>query len=171
MKIKKVSLKDILGFFIVSIVGSICHFVYELSGKNIIAACFTPINESTWEHLKLLFFPFIIFVLIEFFIYGKNISGFLFSNVVGVLCGIIFIPCAFYLINAVFGKSSLVVDILLFLIAVWLSFRIRDYRIEKGFDNNKKRTIPAIILITGLTVLFIGFTFFPPSSPLFISPV
>lgn len=171
MLLKKASFNDILGFFIVSILGSICHFVYELSEKNIIAAALTPVNESTWEHLKLLFFPFIIFVIAEFFIYGKNISGFLFSNVIGVLCGMIFIPCAFYLINAVFGKSGFVVDIMLFFIAVWLTFRIRSYRIEKGYDKNKKRTVPALIIIACLTVLFIGFTFYPPQSPLFKSPV
>ena len=81
------SFTNLLGFFIVSILGCINHFIYELSGKNTLAASITPINESTWEHLKLLFFPFIAYIIFEFFIYGKHISGFLFS------CSAFSIPC------------------------------------------------------------------------------
>ena len=165
------SFTNLLGFFIVSILGCINHFICELSGKNTLAASITPINESTWEHLKLLFFPFIAYIIFEFFIYGKHISGFLFSCVIGVLSGMIFIPAAFYTINAVFGQSGFIVNILLFFAAVYISFKVRSIRIQNGIDQNKMRTVPALILIICITVLFVGFTFFPPDSSLFKSPV
>ena len=56
---------EIIGFFFVSIVGTLLHFAYEASGSNFIAGIFAPVNESTFEHLKLLFYPFIIYGIIE----------------------------------------------------------------------------------------------------------
>ena len=47
----------ITGIIFVSIVGTLFHFVYEWSGNNILIGLFTPINESIWEHTKLIFFP------------------------------------------------------------------------------------------------------------------
>lgn len=164
------SFAEHIGFLVVSIMGCINHFVYELSGRNTLAAGVTPINESTWEHLKLLFFPFLLYIIVEFFIYGKNISGFLFSCAIGVLCGMIFIPAAFYTINAIFGESGFIVNILIFFAAVYISFRVRHRRIQSGTDKNKMRTVPALILFVCITVLFVGFTFYPPNSQLFKSP-
>ena len=162
---------DTAGFLIVSILGCIGHFVYELSGRNTVAAAVTPVNERTWEHLKLLFFPFLLYVLWEFFIYGKNIGGFLFSCIIGVLCGMLFIPSAFYTYEAIFGKSGFFVNTAIFFAAVYISFRVRSDRIKKGVDKNKMRTFPALVIMVCITILFVGFTFFPPDSPLFKSPV
>ena len=50
-----------IGFIAVSIAGTLMHFIYEWSGNNKIVALFAPVNESPWEHLKLLFFPFVIY--------------------------------------------------------------------------------------------------------------
>lgn len=166
----KVLYSSTAGFLIVSILGCINHFVYQLSGENPIIGAFVPVNESTWEHLKLLFFPFVLYTLAEFIVYGHKISGFLFSRVTGLLFGLIFIPAAFYTYTAITEKNFFIADILLYFAAVALSFKISSKRIVSGTDMNKMRTVPGIILIICLTVLFVGFTFYPPSSPLFKSP-
>ncbi len=171
MRRKKIPFSDIAGFFIVSIAGCIGHFIYDLSGKSPLTAVLTPVNESTWEHLKLLFFPFLFYILAEFFIYGKHISGFIFSCTIGILCGMIFIPCAFHLVTAVFGKSSFLVNIAIYFISVFIAFKVRTYRIENNCDKGKKRTVPGLIILFCMTVLFAGFTYFPPESPLFENPV
>ena len=53
------------GFLFVAAAGSLLHFLYEYSGQNPLAACISPVNESTWEHLKLLFFPYLVFLFVE----------------------------------------------------------------------------------------------------------
>ena len=55
MKRKSIN-PNILGFVFVSIIGTVNHFVFEWSNENVITGIFTPINESSWEHLKLIFF-------------------------------------------------------------------------------------------------------------------
>ena len=168
---RKKCFSDFFGFLIVSISGCINHFLYQLSGGSSLLAPFVPINESIWEHLKLLFFPYVVLLLIEFFLCGREIPGFLFSGITGVLCGLIFIPSAYYLYTGITGKNFFLIDILIFFAAVYLSFRIRSSRLSKEPDNGIMKNISAFILIFCLSVLFAGFTFFPPDSPLFENPL
>lgn len=159
-----------VGFFFVSILGCVLHFAYACSNHNLLVAAVTPVNESVWEHLKLLFFPFILFILIEFFSYGKHIGGFLFSGMIGVLCGMIWIAAGFYIYSALFGTPGFLANLILFFTAVLLSFRIRCARVIKQTDTGKMRTFPGLIMMLCMTILFVGFTFSPPDSPLFIPP-
>ena len=53
------------GFAFVSIVGTLWHFIYRWTGNNRLVALVCPVNESPWEHLKLLWFPFLLWCLIN----------------------------------------------------------------------------------------------------------
>ena len=57
---------DIIGFVFVSVIGTLAHFVFEWSGNNTVVGLFCPINESPWEHLKLIFFPGTITIMPSF---------------------------------------------------------------------------------------------------------
>ena len=59
--------KDKHSILAVILLGSLSHFLYELSGGAAIFALFCPINESVWEHLKLLFFPFLFITAIQWY--------------------------------------------------------------------------------------------------------
>lgn len=52
--------------FVMVFSGTLMHFFYDWSGKNPIVALFAPYNESTWEHLKLLFFPVLIYSVFQY---------------------------------------------------------------------------------------------------------
>ena len=56
---KFIEKKDMPYIIAVAVLGTLNHFLYELSGGAAIFALFCPVNESTWEHLKLLFFPYL----------------------------------------------------------------------------------------------------------------
>ena len=161
---------SVTGFFAVCILGTVNHYLYEWSGNNSVVGAFVPVNESVWEHLKLLFFPFLIFVIVEFVVYGKYIKGFLFSDFIGVLCGLIFIPVAFYAYSGIVGKSVIFVDILIFIVAVAISFYVRYRRIKNENDAKSYLNIPAIILFVGVALLMAGLTYFPPQTEIFRSP-
>ena len=51
---------SITGVILVSIVGTVAHFIYDWTGQNPIIGLITAVNESTWEHMKLLFFPMVL---------------------------------------------------------------------------------------------------------------
>lgn len=158
------------GFFIVCIAGTVCHYVYELTGKNIIAGMLTPVNESVWEHLKLLYFPYVVYILTEYFAYGRKIKGFLFSRVIGVICGMIFIPLAFFIYTSITGRSFVFIDILIFIISVITAFTVSFDRIIKERDMFAKRNAAAAVIIISAALLFFGLTFYPPSTRLFSLP-
>ena len=157
---------SIAGIITVSIMGSLFHYGYDLSGRNGVIGAIMPVNESVWEHLKLLFFPYIVFVITEYIVYGRKAEGFLFSRTVGLLCGMILIPVLFYSYTGMIGMNYFIADILTFLTAVIMSFYISTKRIVTGADQESK-TAPAVILLVCIGMLFVGFTFFPPEAPLF----
>ena len=65
---------EIVGFIATGLFGTLLHFVYEWSGGNRVIAVFSAVNESTWEHMKLLFIPFLVFTVVEFIVFSGTSS-------------------------------------------------------------------------------------------------
>ena len=164
---KQVFIFCLVGFLISCVLGSLAHFFYEWFGKSNIAALFFPVNESTWEHLKLVFFPvFLYFAAGMFFIKNKNILAACF---ICVLTAIVFIPLIFYSYTAVTGKSVLFVDILTFIIALLAGFTAAYFVMVNDYNE-----IFNIVSAAGLVVIIIFYmtlTFFPPHWFLFKDPI
>lgn len=144
------------GFFAVSIIGTLCHFLYEISGNNFVVGLFTPISEAPFEHLKLLFFPFLLWSILEYFVYGKDIEGFIFSKALGVTLGMLFTIGTFYLYSSVIGKNILSVDILLFLVSVMMAFAFSLLAVLSGrFEKKIYDIIGVAVLIVWCLIFWI----------------
>ena len=160
---------EIAGFFFVVALGTLGHFLYDLTGQNEIIGKFFATNESTWEHLKLLFFPYVVFMIIEWFFIGKNYKGFVFSKLVGVLSGLVLIVVLFYTYTGVLGQNVDFLNIAIFVIAAAFSFYI-SYRLLSG-GIRVTLTLPSLIAFIVIAVLFVTFTTNPPRINLFKDPV
>ena len=64
---KQLKTDTIIGILFVIITGTLSHFFYDWSGNSRIAGFVTPVNESVWEHMKLLFFPMLLYALFMIF--------------------------------------------------------------------------------------------------------
>ena len=117
MNISKIRNYQIFSSFFTFILGTLLHFTYELSGNNQIVALFSSINESVWEHLKLLFFPMLISTIIGYFYFGKSIPNFLCSKTIGIIVSITFTVIFFYTYTGILGKNISYIDIGSFFIA------------------------------------------------------
>lgn len=158
-----------IGILFTLAIGTLSHFCYDWSGQNSFAALFVPVNESVWEHLKMLFFPVLIYTLFEVLVCAKTSAHFLTSRIASVLLGIFFIPAAFSLYTTVTGKDSLVMDILIFVLAVLLTFFLSRYlEVRCPYVRLPQWLNYAILLL--LVLIFFAFTFRPPSLPLFQEP-
>lgn len=104
------------------VLGTLSHFFYEWSHENLLIGLFSPINETVWEHLKLLFFPAFIFFLMEQRILRNTIPELLGKNFLGLFAGLLAMPLLFYGYNCFTGKSVLWVDIGIFCICVLITF-------------------------------------------------
>ena len=137
----------IIGAVFTIITGTLLHFVYEWSGESLFVGIFSPINESVWEHLKLLFFPMSVWILIGYFIFGKKFKTYIPSAVIGILSGMILIPMWFYTYTVFTGKPILFLDILSFIISVCVAFFITAHLIENynilivAYENEKENTL------------------------------
>lgn len=125
---------------------------YDWSGKNPVVALFAPYNESTWEHLKLLFFPVLIYSVFQYAYIGKQYSGYLTGRLAGIVSGALMIVIIFYTYMAVFKHSILWIDVTLFYLSVIVCYRIA-YSITLQEIPRAAEILSGICLI-GIMLLF-----------------
>ncbi len=146
------------GFVFTCAAGIMLHYLYDLTKGNRIAALFSGVNESTWEHMKLLFFPLFVFALIQS-VYFKDYVGFWCVKLAGILTGLLLIPVLFYTINGVFGKTPDWVNIGLFFVCAAAAFILEYALFNKNvFSCKNPRFSLAVLFMIG--ALFAVFTFF-----------
>ena len=159
--------KDIPYIILTILLGSVFHFLYDFSEQNPFTALFTPINESVWEHLKLLFFPLFFVTIIQYYVIRPMKTAFFGSRLAGAWGGMAFIVIFFYIYTAVLGTDLLLMDLLLFVIGVFRSF-YHSARLYRAFWNTSELLI--LFGWLGSILLFWGFTCFPPDFLLFYPP-
>ena len=121
---------EAVGFLWTAAVGTLLHFAYDWSGGSLVAAAFSAVNESTWEHMKLLFVPLVLFTVVQVVVLGRMYPDLLAVRAVTTLLGLALIPVLFYTYNGVFGKSPDWVNIGIFYVCAaavflyeWWAFR------------------------------------------------
>ena len=161
----------IAGAIFTIILGTLLHFFYQWSGENPVIASFSPINESTWEHLKLLVTPILLFSVIEYFAYGKERKGFVMIRLLSILTGMFLIVASFYTYTALMGDNYLLLDIGTFVLGVLGSYVLSYVLLCKGLLESCLADIWGGIGIAVLIVCFLLITLDPPHMFLFQDPV
>jgi len=165
---KKIFKFQIFSIIFTSILGTLIHFTYEWSNNNQFVGLFSAINESTWEHLKLIYFPMLITTIIGYFYLGKEVPNFLCAKSIGIVLSMLFTVIFFYTYSGILGKNIDFINILTFYIAVFIGEYIASKIMLSNFECNDK--IALFILII-LLLCFIIFTFHPPKIGLFKEPI
>ena len=157
------------GFAEVTFGGTILHFLYDWTAGSILVSPLSGVNESTWEHMKLLFWPLFLVALVQrrFF---RSQDNYWCVKLAGIALGLGLIPVLFYTWNGALGKSPDWVNISIFYItaAMVCFFERRAFRQDRPPCRRARLALAVICLIGGLFVLF---TFRPPHLPLFRDPV
>lgn len=161
---------EISGLIFVIIIGTILHFIYDWTGQNRIVGIFSPVNESTWEHLKLLFVPMLLYSVVEYFAVGKDYPNFIVAKTLGIVLGMLVIVTVFYTYTGIVGQHYLWADILTFILGVAVAYAYSRRIINKA-DVGTEPQLVAIMIILVLVACFTIFTFYPPHIPLFLDPV
>lgn len=171
MDIKKIKKYQIWAVLFTIIVGSLLHFSYDWSGNSNIVALYSAVNESTWEHLKLIFFPMLIFAIIQYFLLGNNKNNYIEAKYIGVLAGMLFIVTAFYTYTGVIGSTYFLIDILIFILAVIIAEYIAYKIMLKPDITNRFTQVLSILCIILIAIMFFVYTFIPPQIGLFLDPI
>ncbi len=157
------------GFALSTLGGTILHFLYDWTNKSVFISAFSGVNESTWEHMKLLYFSMLIFALVQSR-YFKEYQNYWCIKLVGIMVGLVSIPVLFYTYNGVFGKSPDWLNITFFFIAAAVSFFVETHLFYKN-SLRCKYTRLAFLIICLIGILFVLFTFSTPQIPLFKDPL
>ena len=165
---KDLALWQFAGFVITVALGSVLHFLFDWTGTRLLAPI-SAVNESTWEHMKILFFPMLIFACVQYFIFRDAYAGFWWIKLIGIVVGVILIPILFYTSNGAFGKTRDWLNIAFFFISAALVF-FMEYLL---FSKDLIFPYPwiAILCIIAIAIFFAMFTFYPPRLPIFRDPL
>ena len=167
---KRILRWELGGIAFIVVLGSVLHFVFEWSGDAIPIAPIAAVNESIWEHLKLGFWPALVFAALEYSRFGKSANNFPFAKTLGIYLIPITIVVLYYAYTAILGQGLLVVDIAIFVVAVVVG-QLVSYKLLTASPLPERLNRFAPIALAVLGILFVLFTFYPPQFPLFRDPV
>lgn len=167
---EKLKKQALVGFLFTMVLGTLNHFFYEWSGNNPIVATFSAVNESTWEHLKLLVMPMLLFGIWEYLQNRNDVQNFLPARVVSILLGMVTIVTSFYTYMGIVGQHFLWADIGTFVlggaVAYWFGYKL----MQTDVLQSRTAQIVGWLTLLLLTSSFVYFTFFPPQLGLFAVP-
>ena len=166
---RTVWLWELWGFAVVSLFGTLLHFLYDWLGAASWIAPFSGVNESTWEHMKLLFWPMLLYAVFQSFFF-RGYENFWCIKLRGTLLGLALIPIIFYTYNGVIGKSPDWVNIAIFFVSAAVVYFYETRAFQKG---DIVCPYPKLTLLTlcAIAAIFVIFTFLPPEISIFKDPV
>ena len=166
---KKAIIWALVGLAVTALGGTLLHFLFDWTGGSLWAAPFSGVNESTWEHMKLLFWPLFLFALVQR-LFFKDQKNYWCVKLAEIPLGLVLIPVLFYTYNGVFGKSPDWINIAIFYISAALVFLFEWWAFKKDRLQCKHPRL-AFSVICLISMLFVVFTFTPPQIPLFQDPL
>lgn len=156
----------LLGIPVLFLIGSLFHFLYSISGELFVIGLLAPVNESVFEHTKMVVIPILLWWSLCYLFQKDNLNAdvWFVSAFLSMLTAVIIIPMLYYFYTEAFGFKSLVVDVLILLIAVGLGqlLGLHYYKYGKSIDYR----LPLALMVC-IVILFAVFTIFPPKIPLF----
>ena len=166
---RSIGIWQLVGFAATSLIGTLLHFLYDWLGNAAWIAPFSGVNESTWEHMKLLFWPMFLYAIVQSFFF-KDREDFWCIKLKGTLLGLVLIPVLFYTYNGVIGKSPDWLNIGIYFASAAGAFLWENRLFRKDIPT-VRRQWPSAAAIALVGLLFVIFTFVPPHLPVFRDPL
>lgn len=138
-------------------------------GRFLPAAVFAAVNESVWEHVKILCWAFLFWGAAEYAILKPPLRRFITARAAGLTAVAVLTVCFFYIYSGVLGRTVVWVDIAS--AALWLlagelvGMRVLNARAEA----DRWYPVAAAWLVL-LLVMLLCFTASPPRIGLFADP-
>lgn len=166
----RISAWQMAGFIFTSVLGTFLHFLFDLTGGSPVAALVSAVNESIWEHMKLLYYPMLVFSYLEYRAWGQQREDFWQVKLAGTALGLALIPALYYTYTGVLGVSADWFNITIFFLAAMAAYRLETVL----FQRDRKWRLGggvALGLLLAVAGVFTLLTFFPPEIPFFRDPV
>lgn len=159
------------GFLFTAAMGVLLHYIYDWSGRSSVAAAFSAVNESTWEHMKLLFVPVFLFSVVQMCTMGREYPNFLWARARAVLAGLLLIPVLFYTYTGILGRHIMWVDIAIFFLAAAGTFLLDGWLLRRDRHGAPWQQVAGLAILWALAFCFVWCTFRPPHIAMWQDPL
>ncbi len=158
---------ELSGIIFVFRIGALLHVVFVCSVESRIIGSIASVNESVWEHFKQGFWPMCLFAGIEYRFLRTHTNNFLAAKGIAVYLIPIITAIVFYGYTAVVGKEILIVDILIFALAITVG-QLTSYKIMTLKTLPRYANSVGFAFIILLALILVLFTFYPPHWPILL---
>jgi len=166
MKLKTIKIIAVFATFALM---SLFHFAYNAIPNTLFAILF-PVNESIFEHLKLIFTTFILYGIIDYFLlrkFNQPRNNFFTNIFISALSCITIFLLIWLPIYYRIGEN-MIITFLFLIIAIMFSQIISYYILKR--ENNQLLNYISIIIIILISIIFAYFTYYPLKNDLFFDP-
>ena len=168
---KKLRRWEAAGFLFVCVTGTLLHFAYHWSGQRAVVALFAAVNESTWEHMKILYVPYFFFTLAEFPAVHRALGNFFAVKAACALFGVLLIPALHYTVLGAFGAAPDWWNMGTFYLTAALMYALGYRALLAGALRQRWMQIAGLAVMGAMMGLFACFTLYPPYLPIFRDPL
>ena len=163
MSLKKARIISTIGIFLLCF---LFHFIYDWLSCTF-TAVFFPVNESIWEHMKLLFSAVCFYSIIDFIILEKfkvSYNNFFTSIFISAIS---IIPIYLIMFLPIYYKvgENMIITIGIMLVAIIIS-QVISYNILNSRDFDKLNIVSLILIIISY-IVFAYLTYHPIKNELF----
>ena len=164
---KKLRLWDFAGFLTVCALGTLLPLLYKRTGENAFVAAFAGVNESVWERMKLLYLPYFVFTMVEFTVFAEAFRNFFAAKAAAGIGGMLLIPLLHYSLNGMFGVTPYWTDTAIFFVSAAALYLLSCRLLTTLSLRGAALQLISFLLLWGVMLLFILFTYRTPRLPLF----
>lgn len=162
---------QILAFLFTALAGTLLHFAYDRFPDFPLTAAVSSVNESVWEHMKILYFPMFAAALIERPFIAPQRQGFWCIKLLGIVTGFLLIPVLYYTYTGALGIHLTWVDISIYYIAAAVVYLLETHLLLSESRRTCSFARWAMLLTVAIAFVFLFFTYAPPHLPIFLDPV
>lgn len=167
---KKLRLWEFAGFLTVCAVGTLLPLLYKRTGENTFVAAFTGVNESVWERMKLLYLPYFVFTMVEFSVFAEAFRNFFAAKMAAGGAGLLLIPLLHYSLSGMFGAMPRWTDTAVFFVSAAAAYLLGCRLLTTLSLRGAALQLTGFLLLLGMMLLFIFFTYRTPRLPVFRDP-
>ena len=160
---------ELVGIAVIASLGAMFHFIFEWSGELPPIGVFAPVSESVFEHLKMPYWPALLYAVIEYRHIKEYTKNFIIAKTASLYVMPLTTMAIFYAYTTITGTESLIADIVLFVGSVALG-QFVGYKIMIKDPLPSALYKAAIVGLISLGIIYAVLTFYPPHLPLFLDP-
>lgn len=166
----KIRTWHVIGAVFTMLFGTFLHFAYEISGFIPIFAVLGSVNESVWEHLKLIYWPSVIFAFAEYCIYGRKTCGFFAAKAFALVSAMLFVAAAYYTYCGILGKNIGFANVLIFVLSCVIMYAVSYAKIKKVGTCTFAADAFGFVIFILFACAFCVYSFTPPHGGIFSVP-